>query len=70
MNQLVAALQNVTPTSFKKNVDWAWVLVVALPFVLLGVSKDQAYETILFTIHNFAEILPFRPISMALQRCL
>ncbi|MBT7953578.1 MAG: hypothetical protein HN731_00170, partial [Rhodospirillaceae bacterium] len=50
MNQLVTALQNVTPASFKKNVDWAWVLVVALPLGLFVLSKDQAFETILFAV--------------------
>ncbi len=64
MNQLVAALQNVTPASFKKNVDWAWVLVVALPLGLLGISKDQAFETILFTLNNFIEILPFLALAV------
>ncbi|MBT3916256.1 MAG: permease [Rhodospirillaceae bacterium] len=64
MNQLVTALQNVTPASFKKNVDWAWVLVVALPLGLFVLSKDQAFETILFAVNGFVEILPFLALAV------
>ncbi len=64
MNQLVAALQNVSPTSFKKNQDWDWVLVVALPLALFVFSKEQASETILFALNNFTEILPYLALAV------
>ena len=64
MNQLVAALQNATPAAFKKNIDWAWVLVAALPLGLLLISKDQASATIFFAFNNFVEILPFLALAV------
>jgi uncharacterized membrane protein YraQ (UPF0718 family) len=64
MNQLAATLQNVTPASFKKKIDWAWMLVVALPLGLFVLSKDQASETTFFALNNFVEILPFLALAV------
>ncbi|MDP7623862.1 MAG: permease [Rhodospirillales bacterium] len=64
MNQLAATLKNVTPASFKKKIDWAWMLVVALPFGLFALSKDQASEATFFALNSFVEILPFLALAV------
>jgi uncharacterized protein len=66
MNQLILSIQATALPKIKQEwaKHWVWILIVAIPLVLLLISSDQAKSTVSFTAENFIEIVPFLALAI------